>query len=40
MGENAFFAFTVVLASQIDWRVALGIVFWSGVIFATVTFLD
>jgi len=38
MGENAFFAFTVVLASQIDWRVALGIVFWSGVIFAIVTF--
>jgi Permeases len=38
MGENAFFAFTVVLASQIDWRIALGIVFWSGVIFAIVTF--
>lgn len=37
MGENAFFAFTVVLTYHIDWRIALGIVFWSGVIFAVVT---
>jgi len=37
MGENAFFAFTVVLTYHIDWRIALGIVFWSGVIFAIVT---
>ncbi|MFP3190383.1 MAG: hypothetical protein RXR31_03475, partial [Thermoproteota archaeon] len=26
MGENAFFAFTVVLTYHIDWRIALGIV--------------
>jgi len=38
MGENAFFAFIVVLTYHIDWRIALGIVFWSGIIFAIVTF--
>jgi len=37
MGENAFFAFVVVLTYNIHWTIALGIVFWSGVIFAIVT---
>lgn len=38
MGENAFFAFVVVLAQRIPWEIALGIVLWSGVIFAIITF--
>ena len=33
MGLNAFFAFTVVLQNKVPWPVALGIVFWAGVIF-------
>jgi adenine/guanine/hypoxanthine permease len=33
MGLNAFFTYSVVLGMGVDWRVALGAVFWSGVIF-------
>lgn len=33
MGINAYFTFTVVLGMGIDWHVALGAVFWSGIIF-------
>ncbi|MCW3089678.1 MAG: Xanthine/uracil/vitamin permease [Ferruginibacter sp.] len=33
MGLNAFFTFTAVLALKIPWPVALGVVFWSGIIF-------
>ncbi len=33
MGINAFFTFTVVIGMGIDWHIALGAVFWSGVIF-------
>lgn len=33
MGVNAFFTFTLVLGQQIPWPVALGIVFWAGVLF-------
>jgi AGZA family xanthine/uracil permease-like MFS transporter len=33
MGLNAFFAFTVVLGMKVPWTVALGAVFWSGVVF-------
>lgn len=33
MGLNAFFTFTVVAGMGIKWEVALGAVFWSGVIF-------
>jgi AGZA family xanthine/uracil permease-like MFS transporter len=32
MGINAFFTFTLILGYQIPWRVALGMVFWSGAI--------
>ncbi|MBL7784170.1 MAG: NCS2 family permease [Saprospiraceae bacterium] len=32
MGLNAFFVYGVVLGQNIDWRIALGIVFWSGII--------
>jgi AGZA family xanthine/uracil permease-like MFS transporter len=33
MGLNAFFAFTVVMQHGVPWPVALGIVFWAGVLF-------
>ncbi len=33
MGLNAFFAYSVVLGSDISWQTALGAVFWSGIIF-------
>lgn len=33
MGINAFFAYTVVLGMGVKWDVALGAVFWSGVVF-------
>ena len=33
MGMNVFFTYTIVKAWGIDWQVALGAVFWSGVIF-------
>lgn len=33
MGVNAFFAYSVVLGMGYSWQVALGAVFWSGVIF-------
>ena len=37
MGLNAFFTFTVVLSHQIWWQVALGIVFWAGVLFLLIS---
>lgn len=33
MGINAFFTFTLVLGQKVPWQVALGIVFWAGVLF-------
>jgi AGZA family xanthine/uracil permease-like MFS transporter len=33
MGLNAFFTFTLVLQGGVPWPVALGIVFWAGVLF-------
>jgi AGZA family xanthine/uracil permease-like MFS transporter len=33
MGLNAFFAFTVVMQHRVPWQVALGIVFWAGILF-------
>jgi AGZA family xanthine/uracil permease-like MFS transporter len=33
MGINAFFTYTVVIGMKVTWEVALGAVFWSGVIF-------
>ncbi|MBC3538155.1 NCS2 family permease [Rufibacter sediminis] len=33
MGLNAFFTFTAVLGMKVPWPVALGAVFWSGVVF-------
>ena len=37
MGLNAFFAFTIVLQAKVPWQVALGIVFWSGVLFLVIS---
>jgi AGZA family xanthine/uracil permease-like MFS transporter len=33
MGINAFFTYTVVLGMGVEWPVALGAVFWSGIVF-------
>ncbi|GAA3541388.1 NCS2 family permease [Zobellella aerophila] len=38
MGLNAFFAFTVVGEMGYSWEIALGAVFWSGVIFTAMSF--
>src|SRR5919202_3575572 len=37
MGLNAFFAFTIILGRRVPWPVALGIVFWAGVLFLLVS---
>lgn len=37
MGLNAFFAFTIVLQNHVPWQTALGVVFWSGVLFLLVS---
>ena len=37
MGLNAFFAFTIVLQGKVPWQTALGMVFWSGVLFLIVS---
>jgi AGZA family xanthine/uracil permease-like MFS transporter len=37
MGLNAFFAFTIVLQNKVPWPIALGMVFWSGVLFVLVS---
>jgi AGZA family xanthine/uracil permease-like MFS transporter len=37
MGINAFFAFSIIIGNKIPWPVALGIIFWSGVLFILVS---
>jgi AGZA family xanthine/uracil permease-like MFS transporter len=37
MGLNAFFAYTIVLQDGVPWRIALGMVFWAGVLFLIVS---
>ena len=37
MGLNAFFAYTIVLRDGVPWPIALGIVFWAGVLFLLVS---
>jgi AGZA family xanthine/uracil permease-like MFS transporter len=37
MGLNAFFAYTLVIQSQVPWQTALGVVFWAGVLFLVVS---
>ena len=33
MGINALFTYTIILKNQVPWPIALGIVFWSGILF-------
>lgn len=37
MGINAFFTFTIILTQGVWWQTALGIVFWSGVLFLLIS---
>jgi adenine/guanine/hypoxanthine permease len=37
MGLNAFFTYTIVLHQGVPWPIALGIVFWAGVLFLVVS---
>jgi AGZA family xanthine/uracil permease-like MFS transporter len=37
MGLNAFFAYTLVIQSQVPWPTALGVIFWAGVLFLVVS---
>ncbi|MEI6506635.1 MAG: NCS2 family permease [Planctomycetota bacterium] len=37
MGLNVFFAFTIVMQDKVPWQVALGMVFWSGVLFLLIS---
>ncbi|UPT75639.1 MAG: NCS2 family permease [Elusimicrobiota bacterium] len=37
MGLNAFFAYSIVLGRGVPWPVALGVVFWAGVLFLAVS---
>jgi adenine/guanine/hypoxanthine permease len=37
MGINAYFTFTVILSQKVWWQVALGIVFWAGVLFMLIS---
>ena len=37
MGINAFFTYTIILTQGIWWQVALGIVFWAGVLFLLIS---
>jgi adenine/guanine/hypoxanthine permease len=37
MGINAFFTFTIILNQKVWWQVALGIVFWAGVLFLLIS---
>jgi AGZA family xanthine/uracil permease-like MFS transporter len=37
LGLNAFFAYSVIIGQQVPWQVALGIVFWAGLLFLLVS---
>src|SRR5919206_4184999 len=37
MGLNAFFAYTIIINQHVPWPVALGIIFWAGVLFLLVS---
>jgi len=37
MGINAFFTFTIILTHKVWWQVALGIIFWAGVLFMLIS---
>jgi AGZA family xanthine/uracil permease-like MFS transporter len=37
MGINAFFTYTIILAKEVPWPTALGIIFWAGVFFLLIS---
>ena len=37
MGINAFFTFTIILTQKVWWQVALGIIFWAGVLLLVIS---
>src|SRR6195256_6651576 len=37
MGINAFFTYTIILTQKIWWQVALGIIFWAGLLFLLIS---
>ncbi len=37
MGVNAFFTYSIVLGQKVPWPIALGMVFWSGIIFLIIS---
>jgi AGZA family xanthine/uracil permease-like MFS transporter len=37
MGLNAFFTYTIILQGSVSWPIALGIIFWAGVLFLLVS---
>lgn len=37
MGINAFFTFSLILGHQIPWPIALGMVFWAGILFVVIS---
>ncbi|QIV94228.1 NCS2 family permease [Allofrancisella frigidaquae] len=40
MGINAFFTYAIVQNMQVSWQIALGIVFWSGIIFTFLSMIN
>ena len=40
MGINAFFAYSVVIGMGVKWEIALGAVFWSGIVFIILSILN
>ena len=40
MGLNAFFTYTIVLQDKVPWQIALGVVFWSGMLFLILSLLN
>src|SRR6476660_7519069 len=37
MGINAYFTYTIILTQKVWWQVALGIIFWAGVLFLVIS---
>jgi len=37
MGLNAFFTYTIILGQGVPWQIALGIVFWAGILFLIIS---
>src|ERR1044071_783816 len=37
LGLNAFFAYSIIIGQKVPWQTALGIVFWSGVLFLVIS---